>query len=508
MGCSNCGVSSNNGAPSGCGNKGSCSTGGCNRLNTFDWLTKDEITDVDPFDIIEVSFKNGARKDFFKAKPFFEGGLGEQVVVESSTGYDIGRISLKGELVRMQMKKKKIKEKAEIANLIRLANDRDIEKLDNYRSREKNMIIKARVISRSLGLEMKVGDIEFQGDGKKATFYYTAEGRVDFRELIREFAKEFKVRVEMRQIGARQESARIGGIGSCGRELCCSTWLTDFQSVNTSAARYQNLAISQAKLSGQCGRLKCCLNFELDAYVEAVKDFPKHADKIHSEFGTASLIKTDIFQRKMFYLLKTTKGTNIFSLSVERVKEILAMNKKGEKPLEFEETSLFKEEEAEIGYGDVTGVVELQPLAKRKKRRGKPGAGNRRGKKPTTPNSNTASAKAKTPRKPGDKTEPKADGTKKPSRPNRSRKKPANNPGNGPQNKEGNPNQNKGPKKPQIKATKPPEAKTGNGPQNKEGGNKQEPGKAKPINRRKRPNRRGKKPPTNTGGKTPDKPKE
>ena len=243
-------------------------------MNTFDWLSVMDVEDPEPFDIVEVSFKNGARKSFYKNPESLDIITGDNVVVETGTGYDIGRITLSGDLVRLQMKKKNVDEDAVLHAVLRRANDRDMERLEEARSMEKHTMIRSRVIARTLGLEMKIGDVEYQGDKRKATFFYTADGRVDFRELIRHYAKEFRVKIEMRQIGARQESARIGGLGSCGRELCCSTWLTDFKSVSTAAARYQNLAINQAKLSGQCGRLKCCLNYELDTYLDALEHFP------------------------------------------------------------------------------------------------------------------------------------------------------------------------------------------------------------------------------------------
>ena len=241
-----------------------------------------DISDSELYDIVEVSFKNGSRKSFYQNPPYVRAIIGDTVVVESASGYDVGRISLTGELVRLQMKKKKVSETTIFPKLIRLANNRDLEKLEDARALERDTMIRARAIARSLNLDMKLGDVEYQGDRRKATFYYTADGRVDFRELIRHYAKEFRVKIEMRQIGARQESSRIGGLGSCGRELCCSTWLTNFKSVTTGAARYQNLAINQSKLSGQCGRLKCCLNYELDTYMDALQDFPVKHERLYT----------------------------------------------------------------------------------------------------------------------------------------------------------------------------------------------------------------------------------
>ena len=239
-------------------------------------------------------------------------------------------------------------------------------------------MIRARAIARTLGLDMKVGDVEYQGDKRKATFYYTADGRVDFRELIRHYAREFRVKIEMRQIGARQESARIGGLGSCGRELCCSTWLTDFKSVTTAAARYQNLAINQSKLSDQSGRLKCCLNYELDTYLDALENFPKNGEKLQTEKGQAVLVKTDIFKGLMYYTVLEGNGRGkIFALSVEQVKNIQEMNAHGEKPANLMEMQFISEEEKEeiIDFGDVTGVVELPPEEKKKRRKKKKNRG-------------------------------------------------------------------------------------------------------------------------------------
>jgi cell fate regulator YaaT (PSP1 superfamily) len=357
----------------GCGSNG-CATGGCNRMNTFDWLAALDIEDPNQFDTVEISFKNGSRKEFFKNPTHTRAMTGDMVLVESDNGgYDLGRISLSGELVRSQMKKKGIKEKTVLQSVIRRANERDLERLQEAREAEKPTMVKARAISRALGLDMKVGDVEYQGDKRKATFYYTADGRVDFRELIREFAREFKVKIEMRQIGARQESARVGGLGPCGRELCCSTWLTDFKSVSTVAARYQNLAINQSKLSGQCGRLKCCLNYELDTYIDALEHFPSHADRIQTEEGSASLMKTDIFKGLMYYCYDKDHGRGKFyPLEIEQVKEILDANKRGERPKDLSSVQLIEEVEDEVGFdGNLTGVVELPSESRNKKKRTK-----------------------------------------------------------------------------------------------------------------------------------------
>lgn len=392
MGCIGCSNGTNSdGTPKGCNSNGGCSTGGCNKLNTYDWLTKLDLPDVNDFGFVEVSFKNGARKAFFQNTPHSRAITGDMVVVESGAGLDIGKISLSGDLVRLQMKKKRVKEDAVLLKIVRIANDRDLERLYEARAKEPALMVRARVIARTLELDMKIGDVEFQGDKRKVTIFYTADGRIDFRELIRQFAKEFRVKIEMRQIGARQESARIGGIGSCGRELCCSTWLTDFRSVSTAAARYQNLAINQTKLSGQCGRLKCCLNYELDTYMDALEEFPRKVDAVYTEAGKAVLVKTDIFKRTMYFAYLSEGGSRgkFFGLPVERVKEIIAMNKNGEKPAELmsDEAKFGAMEKAlsvSAEFGDdegLTGVIELPPeQRKRRNKNRKPQNKSNRGK--------------------------------------------------------------------------------------------------------------------------------
>ena len=363
MACTGC-------SPEGCGNKGHCATGSCNKMNTYDWINTLELSDPLEYNLVEVSFKNGANKDFYINEQTGQYATGDMVLVEAATGYDIGKISLMGELVRMQLKKKSIPPERITTKIIRKANERDLEKLHELRNTENASLVRARSIAYSMGLDMKLGDVQYQGDGRKATFFYTANGRVDFRELVKEYAKEFKVKIEMRQIGSRQESARIGGIGSCGRELCCSTWLSDFRSVNTSAARYQNISINQTKLSGQCGRLKCCLNYELDSYMDALKHFPVKADVLHTQKGKAQLVKTDIFKGIMFYNYEDITMRGVFHpLPKERVKEILEMNSKGIKP---EDLSAFgipskANVEEEIRFADVTGQIELPSKSKKNK---------------------------------------------------------------------------------------------------------------------------------------------
>lgn len=336
-------------------------------MNTYDWLSTYDYEDPTGTDIIELSFKKGARKEFYRNHPHHPVQTKDLVVVDTGTGYDVGEVSLSGELVRLQMKKKHTKEQAVTYPVIRIANERDIERLNEYRALEKSAMVRARAITSTLGLDMKVSDVEYRGDGRKATFYYTAEGRVDFRELVRLYAKEFQVKVEMRQIGARQESSRIGGIGSCGRELCCSTWLTDFKSVNTHAARYQNLSINQAKLSGQCGRLKCCLNYELDTYMEAIEEFPQDVDTLKYQGGYASLIKMDIFKRLLYYSVEVEKGRNtMIALSLERVRLVKDMNMKGQLPDQLPDPNEQIPEEEKMDFADVTGDIELPDYKKKK----------------------------------------------------------------------------------------------------------------------------------------------
>lgn len=373
MGCASCG--SNNGSPAGCQNNGHCVSGGCNRLNTYDWLSKLDIYDPSGIHVVEVSYKNGARKDFCHCPEYMQIEAGDTVVIDEGNGFNIGRVNLTGELVRLQMRKKNVPQDRFLHAVVRKAHDRDLERLNEVRGQEKDSLVRARSIARTLGLDMKITDVEFRGDGRKATFYYTADGRVDFRELVRHYAKEFRVKIEMRQIGARQESARIGGLGSCGRELCCSTWLTDFKSVNTSAARYQNLSINQTKLSGQCGRLKCCLNYELDTYLDALHEFPDDVDVLRTKKGKATLVKTDIFKRLIYYAYEMERGkSNIVAVPVSRIRDIKAMNVRGELPDELliPETDEEGNEIVEMDFEDVTGVIELPEERRKRRKKRKP----------------------------------------------------------------------------------------------------------------------------------------
>nr|WP_297309000.1 regulatory iron-sulfur-containing complex subunit RicT [uncultured Flavobacterium sp.] len=331
MACTNCSTkNSNSGTPRGCKSNGTCGTDSCNKLTVFDWLSNMQYpTGFEPFDVVEVRFKNG-RKDFYKNTEKLSLSIGDIVATEASPGHDIGIVTLTGELVRVQMKKKKVNPEEDLLKLYRKASQKDIDIWTEAREREEPMKVRARELAIKLQLEMKISDIEFQGDASKATFYYTANDRVDFRQLIKDFAKEFSIRIEMKQVGFRQEASRLGGIGSCGRELCCSTWLTDFRSVNTSAARYQQLSLNPQKLAGQCGKLKCCLNYELDTYLDALKGIPDADTKIYTENGEAICQKTDIFKGTMWFAY-TSNFANWIPLKVEDVKEIIEINKEGKK---------------------------------------------------------------------------------------------------------------------------------------------------------------------------------
>src|SRR6187549_605441 len=366
MGCS-CG-SEKNGTVSGCRNNGACNTGGCNKMNVFDWLSNMEMPREDKFNIVEVRFKNG-RKEFFTNPDKLNLTTGDAVVVEVPSGHHIGYVSLQGELVRLQMQKKKVNNDDEIKKIYRLAHQKDLDKFEEVKKRELPTLYRTREIIRDIKLEMKLSDIEYQADNAKATFFYSADDRVDFRELIKLLAGEFKIRVEMRQISLRQEAGRLGGIGVCGRELCCSTWLSDFKNVATSAARYQNLSLNPSKLSGQCGRLKCCLNYELETYMEALKDIPEIEVPLLTERGEARLQKTDIFRKIMWFGFR--EDNNWYPINVERVNEILLMNKEGKKPANLEEDQLAEKESISVRNSDLETLDKKfsnKPKKKKKKK--------------------------------------------------------------------------------------------------------------------------------------------
>jgi len=370
MGCGGCSTGSHQ-QPSGCKSNGGCSSGGCNRLNVHDWLRNLPFHDPNSScKVVEISFKQGSRKDYFRNPSLHSYEKGDMVTVEGVGGFDVGEVSLTGELVRLQLKKKSLDEfNPEMKKILRLSSERDLESFHQQKAREKEVLARSRAAARQLKVPMKLSEIEIQADGKKATFFYTADDRVDFRELIKIFAADFKLKVEMRQIGIRQEAAKVGGIGSCGRELCCSTWLNDFKSVNTTAARYQNLSINQTKLSGQCGRLKCCLNYELDTYLDALQQFPDYAETLDTESGTAHLIKKDIFKNLMWYVLPN--NTKHYPLTIQRVKEIKRLNREGQRVAELEpvEISSGKIREAEPAFVDLVGQISLRTLEKNERRK-------------------------------------------------------------------------------------------------------------------------------------------
>ncbi|MGO3182500.1 MAG: PSP1 domain-containing protein [Aequorivita sp.] len=367
MGCTSCATGAN-GQPKGCKNNGTCGTDGCNKLTVFDWLSNMQLpANMEPFNAAEVRFKNG-RKEFFQNSENLTLSIGDIIATEASPGHDIGIVTLLGELVRVQMKKKKVPLKVEtLPKIYRKASQKDIDIWQGVRDKEADVQKRSRQIAIRLGLQMKISDVEFQGDASKVIFYYTAEERVDFRELIKEFARTFHTRIEMKQVGFRQEAARLGGIGSCGRELCCSTWLTDFRSVNTSAARYQQLSLNPQKLAGQCGKLKCCLNYELDTYLEALESFPSTDTRLQTEKGNASCQKIDIFKGLLWYAYEK-EGMNWHELTAEKANEIIELNKKGKKPLALEEFIIeapAPDPDKEI-YGDVVGQDSLTRFDKPK----------------------------------------------------------------------------------------------------------------------------------------------
>jgi cell fate regulator YaaT (PSP1 superfamily) len=327
----------------------------------------------DKFNVAEIRFKNG-RKEFFKNTDNLSLTTGDAVIVEVPNGHHLGYVSLQGELVRLQMQKKKVANDGEIKKIYRLAHQKDLEKFEDVKKRELPTLYRTREIVRDLKLEMKLSDIEYQADNTKATFFYSADDRVDFRELIKILAGEFKIRVEMRQISLRQEAGRLGGIGVCGRELCCATWLSDFKNVATSAARYQNLSLNPSKLSGQCGRLKCCLNYELETYIEALEDIPKIEGPLLTEKGEATLQKTDIFRKIMWFGFN--EENTWYPLNVARVNEILRLNLEGKKPASLDKDIVEEKAPVEVLNSDLQRMDQKykNKVKKKKKKKKKPGS--------------------------------------------------------------------------------------------------------------------------------------
>lgn len=367
MACGNCGTHEN-GLPKGCKNNGSCGVGGCNKLTVFDWLANMQLpSGTGTFPIVEVSFKNG-RKDFFRNTEGLPLQINDVVATEAQSGHDVGVVTLTGELVGIQMRKKKVSPEADLLKIYRKSSQHDIDIWQKSRAREEEIQMESREIAIRLGLQMKISDVEIQGDGSKAIFYYTAEGRVDFRQLIKEYARVFSLRIEMRQVGLRQEASRLGGIGSCGRELCCSTFLTDFRSVNTLAAKYQQLSLNPQKLAGQCGKLKCCLNYELDAYLDALQDFPDTEYKIETQKGTAVCQKIDIFKGILWYAYEG-EWMNWHVLTVEKANELVRLKKEGKSIAGLEDFVISTANEPLPDFENVVGQDSLNRFDRPKKRK-------------------------------------------------------------------------------------------------------------------------------------------
>jgi cell fate regulator YaaT (PSP1 superfamily) len=401
MSCTNC-SSDINSVPKGCKSNGSCASGGCEKLSVFDWLSNMAIpTGQKPINVVEVRFKNG-RKHFYRNLDDLNISIGDVVAVEGNPGHDVGVVSLTGELIKVQLRKKGVDINGEeIKKIYRIASQRDIDIWKSVRDKEYDTQYQGREIISRLGLKMKLSDVEYQGDGNKATFYYTADDRVDFRQLIRDLAGAFKVRIEMKQVGLRQEAARLGGIGSCGRELCCSTWLTDLRKVNTSAARYQQLSLNPQKLAGQCGKLKCCLNYELDTYLDALHNFPKQETILKTKKGLATFVKMDIFKGLLWYTYKENR-IKWYKLTLDQVNEIIELNKKGEEisSLEEYEADLFVD--TKVDFENVVGQDSLTRFDKAK-RRNKRRSKRKNQQKPAQNNQQTAVTSKKKKRRPPNK---------------------------------------------------------------------------------------------------------
>ena len=451
MGCSSCSNNkSEDGVPNGCKSNGNCASGGCERMSVHNWLAHIPTPNgKKTFDIIEVSFKNG-RKGFYKNNKNLQLYKGDSVVVEGNPGQDIGIVMMTGELVKHQMRRKREdKNIRDLSKIIKKPSEQDLVTWKESRGKEYETMHEAREMAIKLGLQMKISDVEYQADGKKATFYYTAEQRVDFRQLIKRIADRFKVRVEMKQIGSRQEAGRLGGIGSCGRELCCSTWLTDFRTVTTNAARVQQLSINPQKIAGQCGKLKCCLNFELDQYADELKMFPDTSKRIKTKIGNAVHIKTDVFRRMMWYLILTEKGPNItVPLEIDRVFELINLNKEGTIPKDLKGFTVIEPIEVEPAFENVVGQDDLTRFDKefKKKKRN-----NRNKRKPANRKPKAADPKAEkgksTAKKPQNKTNEKPQnksGNKPKPRPNNRKKDDR---GNAPKPKTNNAPKKRAPKK-------------------------------------------------------------
>jgi cell fate regulator YaaT (PSP1 superfamily) len=474
MGCGSCGPTSN-GLPKGCNNNGACGVdSGCGKLPVFDWLSNMRLPNGQlTFNCVEVRFKND-RKLYYQNSNNIPLSIGDVVAVEAQAGHDIGVVTLTGELVRVQMKKKNLTEHSEeVRKVYRIANEKDIETWKAFREKEQETMMKSRRIAVNLGLEMKICDVEYQGDGMKCIFYYTAEGRVDFRELIKQYASNFSVRIEMKQIGYRQEAAKVGGIGSCGRELCCSTWLTDFRSVNTAAARYQQLSINPQKLAGQCGKLKCCLNYELDSYLDALDEFPSMESTFETEKGTAYCVKIDVFKKEMWFT-SSSGGVAWYKFSLDQAKNYIETSKKGEKTPALEELA---KETIETEKRDFTDVIEENSL-ERFERKNKNRSKNRKNKpKDAAQNSQGEKQAFNKSTQQGGKPNPENKRPKN-NKPKNKQAGPGNKEGQPQVKKEGQPQQKKKENQPQLKKDhSPQQAKQGNPNQKTNQGPKPNPNK-------------------------------
>jgi cell fate regulator YaaT (PSP1 superfamily) len=480
MGCGSCSTGGGC-SPAGCKSNGSCLTNGCSKLDVYDWLSHmDMPTNYKPFPIIEVKFK-GSRKEFFVNTDNIYLEAGELVAVEATTGgYDIGHVSITGELVRMQMTKRHVKEADVAKKIYRKATVADVDKWKLAKDLEWETMHKSRKLALELNLNMKLSDVDYQGDKTKATFYYTAEGRVDFRELIKKMAETFRIRIEMRQIGMRQEASRLGGIGSCGRELCCSTWLTDFKTVSTSAARYQNLSLNTLKLAGQCGKLKCCLNYELDTYMDALKHIPDNVNYLKTEKGDARLQKTDIFKKIMWFSYPREEAW--VPMPIAKVKEIQQLNREGIIPADLGEMEIEEKEVVKaLDYENVVGQDSLTRLDDRGRNRNQKKNNNKNRGKGGSPEARQANQPRQGDASVAEKPAGAADGNRPPQQqgnrtPQQQGQKPQNGGNRQPQQQGPRPPQQQGPKPQQ--ANRPPQE--GGKPQPEGGGNN---------NRRNRPNR-------------------
>ena len=415
----------------GCESVNTC--GNSYKLSVFDWLSNINNPTQNRCDFVEVRFKND-RKSFYKNVNNIPLHIGSVVTVESSPGHDVGVVSLTGELVKIQMKKKKFSEES-VQKIYRLANQKDLEVWQEARKKEESVKIDARKIAHRLGLEMKITDVEYQGDASKVTFYYTADNRVDFRQLIKEYAGAFRTKIDMKQIGFRQEAAKVGGIGSCGRELCCSTWLTDFRSVNTNVARYQQLSINPQKLAGQCGKLKCCLNYELDSYLDALSHFPSSSTTLDTEKGRAFCIKIDVFKKKMWFAY-VENSIAWYDFDIDLVKKLIAKNKRGEKTLPLEE---LKQPESPLASIDLIQENNVDRFEKK-------GRGNNKNRNQNRPNQNQ-NTQSQGQRKNNNRTE-RQERPERSERPQKQEKQQNQNPNN--QQKQQKNNQ---PQKPQLEKT-------------------------------------------------------